>query len=166
MTGKPDNSTPAPGPGPETARKGRIADHMPRTLIKWVSVASAERFVHRSLKVARRFIGLMLAARIVVFDAIAGLFLTVLIMDAPRRMPVLYVAIPALCVVNFLIVRWKKRNPASFTLPVAYAVGLLGGIIWMVAAFAWWKIPLPLVPSALLFVHIQRFRRANRAVSA
>ncbi len=106
-----------------------------------------------------------LIAKILLLDAIVGLFLAALILDNRRRAPILYLAVPFVLALNLIIFRWKKRNPGSITLPAVYGAGLLWGIIWTVASFAWWKILLLTVPSFLLYMRIQQFRRDNESKS-
>ena len=100
-------------------------------------------------------------AKIVMFDLIAGLFLAWLVIDNPRRVPFLFVAIPVLVCANFAVAWWRLRirSRASITLPAVYFFGLVLGIVWTVEDFKWWKLPLLLVPLAFFIIHVQRFRR-------
>jgi len=106
-----------------------------------------------------------LIAKILLLDAIVGLFLAALIVDNPRRAPILYLAVPFVLASNLIFISWKIRNPGSVTLPVVYGGGLLWGIVWTAVDFAWWKVPLLAVPSFLLYMGIQRFRRGNELKS-
>jgi hypothetical protein len=107
----------------------------------------------------------LLVAKILLLDAIVGLFLAALIIDDRRRAPFLYLAVPFVLASNLIIIWWKNRNPGSVTLPVLYGGGLLWGVVWTAVDFAWWKIPLLAVPSFLLYMSIQRYRRDNELKS-
>jgi len=97
--------------------------------------------------------------KLAILDLVAGLFLTWLLIDDPRRAPLLYFAIPALVCANFAVAWWKFRNRASITLPAVYLFGFVFGIVWTVEEFEWWKLPLLLVPLALFIINVQRFRK-------
>jgi hypothetical protein len=100
-------------------------------------------------------------AKIIMFDLIAGLFLAWLVIDNPRRVPFLFLAIPALVCASFAMAWWRLglRNRASISLPAVYLVGLACGVVWTVVDFKWWKLPLLVVPLAFFIIHVQRFRR-------
>ena len=98
-------------------------------------------------------------AKIVMFDLIAGLFLAWLVIDNPRRIPFMLIAVPVLVCANVAIAWWKFQNESPITLPAVYLFGLAFGIVWTVEEFEWWKLPLLLVPLAFFIRHIQRHRR-------
>jgi hypothetical protein len=106
---------------------------------------------------------LSVIGKLAILDLIAGLFLTWLLIDDPRRAPFLYFAIPALVCANFAVAWWKFRNRASITLPAVYLFGFVFGIVWTIEAFKWWKLPLLLVPLAFFIINVQRFRKALAA---
>lgn len=105
------------------------------------------------------WLSISLVLKLFFWDIVAGLFLAWLIVDDPRRTPILVIAIPLLVFANVLLFWIKGRIPTSITLLVVYSLGLLYGIVWTATQFEWWKLPLLLVPIALLYASVQRFRR-------
>ena len=99
-------------------------------------------------------------AKLAALDLIAGLCLSWLVIDDPRRTPFLIVAIPMVVAANIAIAWWRFRSSASITLPIVYLLGFAFGVIWTVEDFEWWKVPVLLVPLALFILNVQRFRRA------
>jgi hypothetical protein len=106
-----------------------------------------------------KWISISLTLKLFFCDVVAGLFLALLVVDDPRRAPFLVIAIPLLICANALVVWIKRRTPASITLPAVYGFGLIWGILWTATQFEWWKLPLLLMPAALLYASVQRFRR-------
>jgi hypothetical protein len=98
-------------------------------------------------------------ANLAALDLIAGLFLTWLLLDNPRRAPFLFIAVPAVVIANVAIAWWKLRSRAALTLPAIYFFGSVGAVVWTAADFEWWKLLLLPVPVTLFIVNVQRFRR-------
>lgn len=97
---------------------------------------------------------------LVSFDLIVGLLLAWLIVEDPRRWPILLVLIPLLLYVNAVLVRRAvmRRKTISYALPAIYFCGLVYGIGWTIAGFTWWKLISLAVP-LVLFINSLRRRR-------
>ncbi|MFP5235648.1 MAG: hypothetical protein ACLGSD_07080 [Acidobacteriota bacterium] len=98
--------------------------------------------------------------QLIVVDLIFSLFVAWLIVDSPRRWPVLIVFVPLFLLANLYRLNWIRRDrpPTISGLAVIYSCGFLFGVIWTIAQFAWWKIPLLAVPLVLALYHWKRFQ--------
>jgi len=99
--------------------------------------------------------------RLVMLDFVAGVFLAWLIVDDHRRWPVVVILTVVALAINAVVVRrlLRDRVRASVTLPAVYFCGLAFGIWWTIEDFYWWKLPLLLVPIALLAINVQRLKK-------
>jgi hypothetical protein len=101
---------------------------------------------------------------LIMVDAIFCLFVIYLIADSPKRWPILFVFVPLFLLANLFRLRLilRNRQPVVSALAVIYGCGFLYGLIWTIAVFEWWKIPLLLVPLSLSLYHAKRFRSSKR----
>jgi hypothetical protein len=101
--------------------------------------------------------------KLIMFNLLGCLFLWWLIIDDPRRKPVLVVLIPLMLLIDVVFIRriFGNRNAAAISLPIIYLCGLAYGAWWATHNFAWWKMQLLIVPLLLLANSVQRLRKAR-----
>lgn len=100
---------------------------------------------------------------VVVIDLIVLLGTALLVIENPRRWPILLAVGPVLFFINLIgIQRLKPKTEGRRTifLPVIYGCGSLLGLYWVIEDFQWWKcigvaVPLLLLGATLL-VHRKR----------
>lgn len=95
--------------------------------------------------------GFSTAARIVkliMFNVFGLLFLWWLVIDDPRRKPVLVVLIPVMLLIDVVFIRrlFGKQNGVSISLTFVYICGLAYGAWWATHPVIWWKMLLLVVP--------------------
>lgn len=110
---------------------------------------------------SRESISIGRVLNLLAFDVIVGIALTWLIVDSPRRWPILLVIVPLLLLVNFWLGKRAlgARKTASYALPVIYLCGLVFSIAQVIEEFTWWRLTIVFLPLILLIVSIRAVKR-------
>jgi hypothetical protein len=112
-------------------------------------------------------LGVLQSARVVkflMFNVFAGAVLWWLILDDPRRMPILFLFVPCIVLTDVILIRrfFAGKLGTSFSLPVIYLLGFAYGVWWVIQNFAWWKVPLLLVPLLMLLFSLRALSSLRR----
>jgi hypothetical protein len=108
------------------------------------------------------------ASRVMKMFILGGIDLVVLLMSAalivqePRRWPILLVIGPVLFLVTFIGARrifFMNPVGGSMALSLVYGCGLLGAIYWTLYEFKWWKC---IAIAIALFGFVRSFKRSSR----
>lgn len=100
-------------------------------------------------------------------DVISVLVLSWLIIDNPRRWPILLVLVPVLLLINYLLGRraFDVKKTSSYALPAIYFCGLVLSVSQVIEEFTWLRLGLVLLPLTLLVVSIKSVKRAGGPVT-
>lgn len=87
-------------------------------------------------------------------------FVAYLIVDSPKRWPVLLVFAPLFVLANVFRLRqiFRDQQPILSALAIIYGCGFLFGLVWTINAFEWWKLLILPLPLFFSIHHARRFK--------